>query len=76
MAMDAAAQRVWMEQWRSAATALETQRKQELLAMSDAAALAAIDALLSLALLVPLNPDRLVDSGLVRQQALFHRRRV
>jgi hypothetical protein len=75
MSMDAAAQRAWMEQWRSAAKALEEQRKQELGAMSDAEALAASEALLSLALVVPINPDRLTDSGLVQQQALFHRRR-
>ncbi len=72
MSMDAAAERAWMEQWRSAARALEDQRKEELRALSDADALAASDALLSLALLVPLNPDRVGDSGLVRQQELFH----
>lgn len=75
MPMDAASQRVWMEQWRSAARALEDQRKEELRTMSDAEALAASDALLSLALIVPLNPDRLGDSGLVRQQEIFHGRR-
>ncbi len=74
MSIDTAAQRAWMEQWRRAATALEDQRKQELRAMSDADALAASEALLSLALLVHINPDRLADSGLVRQQAIFHRR--
>lgn len=73
--MDAAAQRAWMQQWRSAAKALEEQHQQELSAISDAEALAASDALLSLALVVPIDPDRLTDSGLVRQQALFHRRR-
>lgn len=73
--MDAAAQRAWMQQWRRAAKALEEQHQQELSAISDAEALAASDALLSLALVVPIDPDRLTDSGLVRQQALFHRRR-
>ena len=42
--------------------------------MSDQDALAASEALLSLALLVTIDPDRLVNSGLVRQQAAFHRR--
>ena len=33
-------------------------------------------ALLSLALVVPIDPARLTGSGLVRQQELFHRRAV
>jgi hypothetical protein len=74
MAMDAAAQRAWMEQWRRAALALEAQREQELREMSDAEALAASDVLLALALASPVSPERLADSGFVRQQALFHRR--
>ena len=36
-------------------------------------ALAASDALVSLATVLPRNTNRLTDSGLVRQQALFHR---
>lgn len=75
MAMSVAAQRAWMEQWRHAAVALEAQRRQELRAMSDAAALAASDALLALASATPLDPGRLADSGLVRQQAFFRRHR-
>ena len=72
--MDIAAQRAWMEQWRNAATALEEQRRHELRILSDRDALAASEALLGLALLTPINPARLTDSGLVRQQGLFHRR--
>jgi hypothetical protein len=64
----------WMAQWQHATVALAEQRRRELRAMSDQQALAASDALLSLAPLVPLNPSRLIDSGLVRQQALFHQR--
>ena len=72
--MDAAAQRAWMEQWRNAAMALEEQRKRELRRLSDQDALAASEAVLSLALLTPIPSARLADSGLVRQQRLFHRR--
>ena len=64
-----------MKQWRRAAGALAAQRRRELRALTDAEALAAADALLSLATVLPLDPRRLSDSGLVRQQALFHRRR-
>lgn len=64
-----------MAQWRRAAIELEQQRRQELRALSPGDALAASDSLLSLALVLPLDPARLTDSGLVRQQALFHRPR-
>ena len=73
--MNAEEQRAWMGQWRRAGPALEAQRRQELRAMSEAEALAASEALLSLLAVVPVDPNRLTDSGLVRQQALFHRRR-
>ena len=63
-----------MMQWRRAALALEEQRKRELRALSDQEALAASDALLALAVVLPLDARRLTGSGLVRQQALFHRR--
>ena len=72
--MDRASQRAWMMQWRRAAVALEEQRGRELRALTDQDALAASDALLSLATALPLDTNRLTDSGLVRQQALFHRR--
>ena len=75
MRMTAEERRQWMEQWRRAGPALEAQRRQELRAMSDAEALAACEALLSLVAVVPIAPHRLTDSGLVRQQALFHRHR-
>jgi len=63
-----------MAQWRRAAVALAEHRRRELRALSDEDALAASDALLAFAALLPLDARRLVDSGLVRQQALFHRR--
>jgi len=75
MAMDAAAQRAWMAQWRDAGPALEAQRRHELRMLSDREALAATHALLDVALLTPINPARLTDSGLVHQQRLLHRRR-
>ena len=74
--MDRAAQEAWMAQWRSAAIALAEQRARELGDLRDAEALAASDALLSLALVVPIDPARLTGSGLVHQQELFHRRAV
>jgi hypothetical protein len=71
----AEAERSWLKQWRAAAVALERQRRDELRALSAEKALAASEALLSLA-----DPGRLSDlrrshSGLVEQQALFHRSR-
>jgi len=63
-----------MKQWRRAAVALEDQRKPELEALTDQQALAASDALLSLVENLPIDVGRLTGSGLVRQQALFHRR--
>jgi hypothetical protein len=74
MSVDSDAQQLWMRQWRGASVTLAEHRKTELRQMSAEQALAAIDALLSLAPLVALHPSRLADSGLVRQQALFHRR--
>lgn len=74
--MDPQAQREWMAQWRGAGEALARQRRRDLRAMSDREALAAVEALLSLATLVPLPPRRLTSSGLIDQQAIFHRRPV
>ena len=73
--VDRASQLAWMRQWRRAAVALREQRRLELRALTDRDALAATDALLSLGALLPLDARRLADSGLVRQQALFHRAR-
>src|SRR5439155_13456703 len=72
--VDRASQQACVAQWRRAAVALAEQRRRELRALSDEDALAASDALLAFAALLPLDAGRLVDSGLVRQQALFHRR--
>jgi hypothetical protein len=74
MPPDPAIERAWMTQWRIAAVELAEQRRRELRAMSPAAALAAGDAVLSIGAIAPLAPARLHDSGLVQQQALFHRR--
>lgn len=73
--MDEDAARAWMAQWRGAERALAAQRKRELRALSPDDALAASDALLSIAASVALPASRLRSSGLVAQQALFHRRR-
>lgn len=74
MASDAL-HRKWMEQWQSAASALEDERRRRLASMTDAQARAATAALLDMASRVPLPPDRLSYSGLVEQQAIFHRSR-
>jgi len=49
--------RAWMAQWRGAAVALTDQRARELGELTDAEALAASDALLSLALVVGSGPE-------------------
>lgn len=72
MSADIAAQREWLRQWREAGSALAAQRREELRHLSDARALAASEALLSLVTTVAVSPRRLRWSGLVEQQALFH----
>ena len=74
MTLDTAAQREWLRQWKEAGPALAAQRREELVHLSDERALAASEALLSLVTTVTLNPRRRHWSGLVEQQALFHRR--
>jgi len=69
-----ATQRAWMEQWRGAAVALEEQHRAELRALTPEKALAAIDAVLSLVDPRRIPSHRRTHSGLVEQQALFHRR--
>lgn len=64
----------WMGQWKGAGPALAEVRRREVRDLSDAEALAATEELLSLAGCSPYPPERLVSSGLVAQQALFHRR--
>jgi len=66
-------QRAWMAQWREARQALRAQRDDEVRALSNERALAAAEALLSLGPLAALPESRRTSSGLVRQQALFHR---
>ena len=67
--------RAWMAQWRDAAVALAEQRARELRALSEENARAAIVALLDLGASLPIAPEREKTSGLVIQQALFHRKR-
>jgi hypothetical protein len=73
--VDAASQRRWMEQWRAASAALEAQRKGELRSLTAERALAASEALLSLASPAGLGRERRVTSGLVELQRLLHGRR-
>jgi hypothetical protein len=65
----------WLDQWRSAGPALAELRKRDLRGLTESQALAASEAVLSLATLSPLDPRRREHSGLVTQQALFHRDR-
>jgi hypothetical protein len=74
MTPDSATQREWLRQWNEAGPALAAQRREELLHLSDERALAASEALLSLVTTVTLSPGRRRWSGLVEQQAFFHRR--
>jgi hypothetical protein len=69
------AARAYVKNWVETGRLLEEQRWRELSALGDAEALAAAAALISAALLVPLPEVRQHWSGLVEQQALFHRRR-
>jgi len=67
--------RAWMEQWRAASHALAEQRRRELRQLTDEAALAAAEALLSMADPRAVPGHRRSSSGLVDQQALLHRAR-
>lgn len=70
----AAEQRRWIAQWQAARGALRAQRAAELAAMSDEQALAAADTLLTIASVAGVAPASPTSSGLVQQQALFHRK--
>ena len=74
MALSVDAQREWLRQWESAGPALAEHRRTELQGISESRALAASEALLSLVNTVTLDPSRREHSGLVEQQALFHKR--
>jgi hypothetical protein len=74
MTPETTTQREWLRQWNDAGPALAALRREELLHLSDERALAASEALLSLVTTVTLRPGRRHWSGLVDQQALFHRR--
>jgi hypothetical protein len=65
----------WMAQWREAAPALAEQRRRELRALTVEGARAATDALLDLAVALPLPAHRTTSSGLVIQQAMLHLKR-
>ena len=66
--------RAYVKGWAETGRLLEQQRWAELAALSDEAAIAAADALIIAALEVPLPEHRRIWSGLVEQQAAFHRR--
>ncbi len=64
-----------MAQWRSAGRELAELRRQELRRMTDEEARRASEMVLALADTVPIPHSRLTGSGLVAQQAIFHRKR-
>jgi hypothetical protein len=72
--MTGTSERAWIDQWRAAGVALEEQRASELRSLARERALAATDALLALANPRTLPDARRTGSGLVDQQALFHRK--
>ena len=71
MATTPAEQRRWMQQWRDAAVALDEVRRDELANLTERQAWRQIEGLLSLA---PFYRRLSRTSGLVRQQAWFHKR--
>ena len=68
-------QRAYVRQWSETGRLLEALRWRELATLSPERALAATDALIDAALLVPLPPERRRWSGLIDQQRRFHRKR-
>ena len=72
--MTTAEQRAYVRSWVETGRLLEELRWRELRALDPGVALPLSDALIEAALSVPLPSDRRTSSGLVRQQALFHRR--
>jgi len=71
MSTDAA--RAYVRQWAETGRLLEQLRWRELAGLTPDRALAATDALIDAALLVPLPRSRRESSGLVELQALLHR---
>lgn len=71
--MTHADQRAYVKRWVETAGMLDELRWRELRKLDDAVALAATDQLIDAALRVSMPPARRAWSGLVTQQALFHR---
>lgn len=71
MSTDAA--RAYVRRWAETGRLLEQIRWREVARLTPDRALAATDALIDAALLVPLPRNRRESSGLVEQQALLHR---
>jgi hypothetical protein len=66
--------RRYVRQWAETGRLLEEQRWRALAELDPQTASAASDALIEAALTVPLPTSRRISSGLVAQQACFHRR--
>jgi len=75
MVEDPASLRRWVAQWREAGALLAEMRRESLRRLSEEDALAATEALLSLADSAFVPPRRRATSGLIQQQALLQRLR-
>ncbi len=73
--MDRELERRWVLQWIETGKLLDEIHRRELREMTEEQARAASEALLEIGASHPLPEHRRVSSGLVEQQALFHRRR-
>jgi hypothetical protein len=71
---DTAVERAYVKRWAETGRALEALRWTELAALDEESALRASEALLDLALAVPLPRDRWCGSGLAILQDRLHRR--
>ncbi len=73
--MDRELERRWVLQWIETGKLLDEIRRRELKAMTEDEARRASENVLSLAENFPLPARRIAWSGLIEQQAIFHRRR-
>ena len=71
--MGTTSERAWQRQWAAAGPALDSVRRSELRALTDAQALAAIERIFAVESPTPLSKEREQTSGLVEQQRLFSR---
>lgn len=66
-------QRAYVQGWKETGRILEEIRWRELREIDDRAALVATDSLIEIGAMTPISERRRSWSGLIEQQALFHR---